>query len=161
MKLVIVESPYMYRDSNPEQRIIGQLRNVTYARLALNDCILKGEAPYASHLLLTQPFILNDDIPEERDLGINAGLEWGEKAEKTVLYKDLGISSGMEYGLLRAEKANRPVETRVLNGWKNALSETPRETLVKLGIYTDEQLDKLVDTHNTFKNSDVEFLLKP
>ncbi len=104
MRLVILESPYA-----------GNVkRNEAYARLCMRDCLRRGEAPFASHLLYTQPRVLDDTVPEERALGINAGLEWGRAAEKSVVYTDLGISSGMKYGVERAKKDNRPVEYRTL-----------------------------------------------
>jgi len=77
---------------------------------------MRGESPIASHLLFTQEGVLNDKIPEERKLGIEAGLAWGAVAEKTVVYTDLGISEGMERGIERAEKEGRPVERRALGG---------------------------------------------
>lgn len=80
----------------------------------MNDCFKHGEFPFASHLLYTQEGILNDDIPKERQLGIDAGLEWGKCAEKTVVYGDLGISKGMLYGIEAAKKAGRPIEYRYL-----------------------------------------------
>lgn len=56
MKLVIIESPFA-----------GNVReNILYARMAVRDSLLRGEAPIASHLLYTQEGILNDDIKEER-----------------------------------------------------------------------------------------------
>ena len=88
-----------------------------YARAALRDCLLRGEHPIASHLLYTQPGILSDVEPEERKLGIAAGLAWGEKADATVVYVDLGISSGMQHGIERAQMVGRPVETRKISGW--------------------------------------------
>lgn len=103
--LVIVESPFA-----------GDMeRNIKYARACMRDCLLKGEAPYASHLLYTQSGVLDDSHPEERPLGIDAGLAWGEKADKTVVYTDLGMSKGMQYGIERAQKANRPIEYRTLD----------------------------------------------
>lgn len=63
---------------------------MTYAREALRDSLLRGEAPIASHLLYTQKGVLDDRIREERGLGIAAGLAWGV-AEMTVVYADLGI----------------------------------------------------------------------
>ena len=67
MKRVILESPYA-----------GDVeRNVAYARACLRDSLLRGEAPIASHLLYTQPGVLDDQIPEERQMGIDAGLAWG------------------------------------------------------------------------------------
>jgi len=104
MKLVILESPYA-----------GNVkRNEAYARLCLRDCLMRGEAPFASHLLYTQSRVLDDTVPEERAFGINAGLKWGRVAEKSVVYTDVGISSGMKYGIERAKKDGRPVEYRTL-----------------------------------------------
>ena len=106
-KLVIIESPYA-----------GDVeRNIEYARLCMRDCFLRGEYPFASHLLFTQDGILDDNIQEERTLGINAGLEWGKNAKKTVVYTDYGISKGMQYGIDNAIKNNRKIEYRTL--WKN------------------------------------------
>ena len=77
MKRVILESPYA-----------GDIeRNVKYARMAVRDSLSKGEAPIASHLLYTQEGILKDEIPEERQWGIDAGLAWKEVAVKHVFYK--------------------------------------------------------------------------
>lgn len=102
---VIVESPYA-----------GDIeKNVAYARICLRDCFLRGEAPFASHLLYTQDNVLRDDLKDERTLGIEAGLLWGELADKTVVYVDYGITPGMEEGIRRAEEAGRPVEYRTLN----------------------------------------------
>lgn len=106
MRLVIIESPYS-----------GDIeRNVWYARAAVKDCLNKGESPLASHLLFTQPGVLNDDDAGERMIGIAAGLAWGKVADATVVYTDLGISKGMEYGIKRATDEGRPIEYRkILN----------------------------------------------
>ena len=110
MKLVILESPYA-----------GNIvRNVAYARACVRDSILRGEAPLASHLLYTQKGILRDVIPEERKLGIEAGLAWGKHAELTVVYADFGVTEGMKKGVARAEAEGRPVEVRSLPDWKAA-----------------------------------------
>lgn len=104
---VIIESPYA-----------GDIeKNERYARACMKDCFDRGEAPFASHLLYTQMGVLDDTVPAERILGIDAGLLWGQCADKTVLYTDLGISKGMEYGIASAERHNRPIEYRSLNGW--------------------------------------------
>src|SRR6478736_5717484 len=102
MRLVILESPYA-----------GDVEaNVAYARKCMMDCLRRGDAPFVSHLLYTQ--CLNDDAPDEREFGINAGLEWGKVAEATVVYTDRGTSKGMEYGIKNAKKAGRPIEYRSL-----------------------------------------------
>lgn len=104
MRLVIIESPYA-----------GDVEaNVEYARKALRDSLLRGEAPIASHLLYTQPNVLDDNVTHERNLGINAGLAWGEKADATVVYADLGVSNGMLLGMRRAILAKRPIEIRFI-----------------------------------------------
>lgn len=113
-RLVVVESPYA-----------GEVeRNVEYARAAMHDCfVAHGEYPIASHLLYTQPGILRDEVPEERDLGIKAGLAWAIRSDATVVYTDLGISDGMQKGMNAARLAGRPIEMRSLRGWKPGRSE--------------------------------------
>ena len=102
MKLVILESPYA-----------GDIEaNIAYARECVRDSLSRGEAPIASHLLYTQPGILNDDIPNERQWGIDAGLAWKRVAEASVVYTDLGVSRGMAYGIAAAREAGLPVEYR-------------------------------------------------
>lgn len=106
---VIIESPF----GNKDPHVV--LQNITYARRCMRDCLERGENPYASHLLFTQEGILDDNDPEERTWGIDAGLDWGQFAEKTVVYTDRGMSSGMQYGIKNAEKVNRPIEYRTLD----------------------------------------------
>lgn len=104
MRLVILESPYA-----------GDVEaNVAYARACVRDCLLRGEAPIASHLLYTQPGVLRDEVPAERQHGIDAGLAWRRVADATVVYIDRGVSAGMKYGIAAAEAAGRPVERRSL-----------------------------------------------
>ncbi|PLS19372.1 hypothetical protein CVD28_02860 [Bacillus sp. M6-12] len=111
-QLVIMESPFA-----------GEVEaNIYYARMAVRDSLLRGEAPIASHLLYTQDGILNDDIPEERQHGIEAGLAWGKVAEKTVVYIDKGISRGMTYGIERAIKEGRMLEFRSLPEFAGSLT---------------------------------------
>ena len=105
--LVIVESPYGGTEDKIEE-------HVAYARAAMADCLARGEAPYASHLLYTQPGVLRDGDPAERALGIAAGLAWGEVAQRTVVYLDHGVTAGMHLGIAAAENAGRPVEYRSL-----------------------------------------------
>jgi hypothetical protein len=102
MRLVILESPF----AGDEQA------NIDYARLCVRDSLMRGEAPIASHLLYTQPTILDDSVPKERQHGINAGLAWGKLADATVVYTDRGISEGMHCGMDDANLAKRPVEYR-------------------------------------------------
>lgn len=104
-RLVVVESPF----SGDKEK---NLKNIQYARKCLRDCFLRGDYPFASHLLYTQEGILDDKVQEERNLGIEAGLCWGRFAEATIVYTDLGISDGMKRGIRRAEEEGRKVEYR-------------------------------------------------
>lgn len=101
MKLVILESPY----GNKNARMVQE--NVMFARLCLHDCLLRGEAPIASHLLYTQEGVLRDDVPEERAVGIAAGIAWRRVADYSVFYTDRGWSSGMLCALESAVEEKR------------------------------------------------------
>jgi hypothetical protein len=104
MRLVIIESPYA-----------GDIEvNTEYARRCVRDSLSRGEAPIASHLLYTQPGILRDDDPKERQWGIDAGLAWKAVANASVVYTDLGITKGMKYGIAAAKAAGIPVEYRTI-----------------------------------------------
>lgn len=118
-RLVIIESPYRGKD------YLELEQNITYARAAMHDSLLRGEAPFASHLLYTQDGVLDDKVPGERERGIAAGLAWGKCAEATVVYVDRGIFEGMKRGIKHARDLGRPVEYRSLYG--NPLpSEDPK-----------------------------------
>ena len=103
MRRVVIESPYA---GNVAQ-------NMAYLRRCMRDCLLRGEAPFASHAIYTQ--VLDDSIPSERKWGIEAGFAWRDLAEATVVYTDLGTSEGMKLGIEDAEKKGRPVEYRSLS----------------------------------------------
>lgn len=85
MKHVVLESPYSG----------DTILNIEYARKCLVHSISLGEAPFASHLLYTQPGVLDDNKPEERSLGIKINLAWVAAVDALVVYHDLGISDGM------------------------------------------------------------------
>lgn len=105
MKLIILETPYA-----------GDIKaNIIYARKCIKDCMNRNESPIASHLLYTQPGILDDNIPSERDLGINAGLAWYKVADYAVIYQDLGISSGMKNAIEYCIENNIKIEYRYLS----------------------------------------------
>jgi hypothetical protein len=85
---VVLESPFA--GAPPE-----------YVHRCIRDCILRGEAPIASHVLYTQA--LNDADPTQREAGILAGFCWRWLATRTVVYTDLGISRGMARGIEHAK----------------------------------------------------------
>lgn len=102
--LVVIESPYA-----------GDIEyNLIYARRAVRDSLERGEAPFASHLLYTQPGILRDEVPDERAWGIEAGLAWHQAKIITAVYVDLGFSNGMRQGIAAAERMLTPIQYRTI-----------------------------------------------
>lgn len=101
---VIIESP-----------LSGNVRrNVAYARAAMRDALLLDYAPFASHLLYAQTGVLDDTIPKERRIGIEAGFVWGAMARTVLVYQDFGISDGMREGIEQAKQRGQHVEYRNL-----------------------------------------------
>lgn len=94
---VILESPY---GTNPDgSRCTPQEieRNINYAIRAMEDSLLRNEAPFLSHLLYTR--VLDDMMSKQRELGMQAGWAWGAVADLVVVYVDYGITSGMIEGI--------------------------------------------------------------
>ncbi len=112
MKLVILESPFAPFEFAGISRTEEQ--NIKYARECVRHSLSLGEAPIASHLLYTQPGILNDYVPKERQWGIDAGLAWKKVAQGSVVYVDFGITRGMQYGIDAARSAGLGVEFRYI-----------------------------------------------
>jgi hypothetical protein len=112
MDLVVVESPFA-----------GDVeRNLRYVRACMHDAFLRGEAPFASHALYTQPGVLDDDIPLERAMGIEAGFLWGVHATRVIFYVDFGWSNGMRGGLERARQHGKECRTRTLGApWSDCV----------------------------------------
>ena len=92
MKRVIIESPFA-ASTDEVRKIYAE-----YLKRCMRECLMQGEASFASHLLYAQSGILNDDDPDERTLGIEAGFAWGSVADYVVVYGDYNISSGMTKG---------------------------------------------------------------
>lgn len=121
MKLVIVESPYA-----------GAVEeHIQYAQDALHDCLMRGEAPFASHLLYTQPGVLRDDVPHERRQGIDAGHAWMRVADYVVVYVNLGISPGMQKGIDAAQQRGLTVHYRRLAHWQRPPQPPGRQTFAQ------------------------------
>lgn len=95
--------------------------NIRYAQLCLLDCLQRGEAPFASHLIYTQ--VLDDRQLDEREHSMRAGLEWASLADLCVVYQDLGVSAGMNAAIAFADNRGVPVERRSL----------PTHLLMRLG----------------------------
>ena len=100
--LVIIESPYA-----------GEVeRNVIYARRCIMDSLIKGEVPFASHLLYTQ--VLDDTDPPQRKLGMGAGFEVLRRSDYSVVYEDYGMSHGMEEGIKIAKELGHEIVYRTI-----------------------------------------------
>jgi hypothetical protein len=94
----------------------GIAENIVFARKCIVDCLRRGEASFASHLLYTQPGILNDHVPAEREAGMKAGERFLHICDLVACYIDRGVSSGMRRELRLALATATPIEFRRLDG---------------------------------------------
>jgi len=113
MKLVVVESPFASTDRIEKQRFR------VYLQWCLLDSIWRGESPYASHGFHTH--FLDDNNPQQRKIGIECGLAWGDHGDLRAVYKDFGVSPGMTLGVERAVAINQPLEERTLGKYELGL----------------------------------------
>lgn len=100
--LVIIESPFA-----------GEVeRNKIYVKRCILDSLKRGEIPFASHAIYTQ--VLDDTIPEERKIGMDAG--WGviRYSEYSASYVDYGISGGMAEGIKIAQDMGHLIYLRMI-----------------------------------------------
>lgn len=86
--------------------------NQRYARRAMRDSLARGEAPFVPHLLYDQ--VLEDSIPEQRQLAIEAALTMLRGCDVLAVYGDLGISSGMAGEIGHANLMDISIEYRRL-----------------------------------------------
>lgn len=98
---VVIESPYA-----------GKIQeNVDYLKKCLlHSMFIENETPFASHLFYTQ--VLNDEIQEERRIGIQLGYNIGDRADYVVVYEDLGISEGMKNAISRYKNLGKDIVYR-------------------------------------------------
>lgn len=104
--IVVIESPFA--GNTEHERLAYRL----YAKRALLHSIVVGESPFASHMLYTQ--VLDDDKPEDRALGISAGLSFYDVAKICAVYSDYGISGGMHEGIKAARASGVLVDFRTI-----------------------------------------------
>jgi hypothetical protein len=99
-RIVIIESPYA--GANP----VAFRRNIAYLHAAIQDCLGRGEVPYASHGFF--PGALDDNNPEQRKQGIEAGFKMAEAllayGAFRALYTDRGVSRGMNEGIAHSDR---------------------------------------------------------
>jgi len=133
---VIVESPYA-----------GDVpRNEEYARRCIKDCLDRGEAPYASHLLYTQ--VLDDTDPPQRKLGMEAGFEVVRRSDYTVVYEDYGISGDMEDGIEIAKDAGHEIKRRTIGKNKVSEDEVDQEKKKEIIDQLQDVLDQCMESSN-------------
>ena len=120
--VTVIESPYAAQEEK------DLLRNINYARACMKDSFERGEIPFASHLLYTQPGILDDNIKEERNKGIEAGFYLADNvADIIAVYTDLGITKGMKKGIENWKEKGKNLEYRALgDDWVKEFYEMSR-----------------------------------
>lgn len=123
--LTIIESPYVGDHD----------RNLLYARRAMMDSLLRGEFPFASHLLYTQ--VLDDDISADREMGILAGLAWARRAQLSALYTDYGITPGMQRGLEFAQRLKLRIVRRTIGTNPEGVSAHAMDRSRRLSSYKE------------------------
>lgn len=95
-RMIYICSPYA---GNTEE-------NTAFARQACGYAIRQGAVPLAPHLLYPQ--ILNDSVPEEREIGIRLGLDILERCEELWICGDR-MSAGMKRETAYAKARGIPV----------------------------------------------------
>ena len=127
---VILESPYK-----------GDVeRNEAYALRCVADSLSRNEAPHAGRLVYTR--VLDDNVPEQRALGIDAHCAFIACVPRMVLYVDYGITDGMQKALCLAHDEQKAIEFRKIG---TGVPENP----VRFEVPSDEQatlVDKLKET---------------
>jgi len=118
LTVCIIESPYA--GANP----VAFRRNIAYLHAAIQDCLKRGEVPYASHGFF--PGALDDNNPEQRKQGIEAGFKMAEALMAhgafRAIYNDRGISRGMNEGIAHADRIGMLYVPRTLGPtWDVAL----------------------------------------
>ena len=110
MKITIVESPYTTTRAS-------RLECIRYACWACFDCVLRGEAFYASHLLSTQ---ILPETAASRDIGLNMRDAIAKATIGLVAqYTDLGTTPGMYRDVdCTAVVEQRQLEGLVREAWK-------------------------------------------
>jgi hypothetical protein len=106
MMRVILESPF---GADPQ-------RFIPYGRACVAHSLSLDEAPMAMHLLYTQPGVLDDTDPVQREMGMEAAFSWYAAAQAVVVYRDFGISTGMQRGILYGESLGLRIDYRSLRG---------------------------------------------
>lgn len=151
---VMVQSAYDGKDADEQ---------LTFTRAAMHECLMNGEIPFASHLLYSQPNILDYNNKDDRKLSQEINKRLIEHFDKVVIYtsdtlidKDNAIErtmNGKKYlldndtniALNHAVANNKPVEIRNIDTLmihKRATPEKPIDIPMPPTIYSST-LDKI------------------
>ncbi len=84
MKRALIVSPFSERKE----------ADIAYAREAMRWCLDTGMAPFVGQLLYGE--ILDDRVPSDRTLRLNADQEYIKDADVVVAFVDRGVSTEME-----------------------------------------------------------------
>ncbi len=83
--------------------------NIAYAKAAMHDCLMRGEAPFVPHLLY--PLVLEEDRAQ-RAFGMRAGKAILLRCTLVAVYTDRGESTGMKSEVRFATEHGIRVEHR-------------------------------------------------
>lgn len=108
------------------ERVI-RMRNHMYALDCMRDCLRRGEAPYASHVLFDVAGVLRDAVPHECEHGMACGDVWAWCADYHVFYCDHGMSPGMQRRWDECVQAGRTCVERYLYGQKGAANDNANQ----------------------------------
>lgn len=117
--------------------------NIAFAEAICRFAVSLGYAPFAMHLHYTR--FLNDNIPDERALGIQCGLTWTDLADEVWFCLRPGetLTEGMRMALERDRELRRMgIERKVrhlvfrqdgqlLSGWEGELPRPSRLLLAQ------------------------------
>ncbi len=88
-------------------RLRGDIkRNTQRAKNFCRKIIMEGNIPLAPHVYFTQ--FLDELKEEERNMGINAGLEWIKECDEVWVF-DKEISAGMQKEIEFAKELNKKI----------------------------------------------------
>lgn len=100
MKKIFVCSPY--RDNNT----IRHIRNLQLAKDYCKDLVDGGYMPLAPHLYFT--YIYDDNVKEERELGIKMGIEWLKECDEIHVIGNK-ITDGMKQEIKVAKELGKEI----------------------------------------------------
>ena len=127
-KRVFICSPLRPRKGTAKEQQIELFQNLELANLACRYAVQHGCNPMAPHLLI--PGFLDDTDPEEREIGIQLGLDWLMDCDELWVIGER-VSDGMRQEIDAARELGIPVV-------HISFGADPIETLLGLVYYPNE-----------------------